>query len=59
MSVVKVEMRCGHPPIEMKRSEMVTPICPVCNERVVKCVTGATPRFTGSCTGPLVQKVQL
>ena len=57
--IVRIEMRCGHAPIEMKRGELKSaPICPECGERVVKCVTGATPRFTGSCTGPLVQKVQ-
>lgn len=53
-----ITMRCGHTPIEMKKDKMTTPICPECGERVVKSVTGATPRFTGTCTGPLVQKVQ-
>ena len=58
MSKVKVQMRCGHAEIEMPRDKIVAPQCPQCGERVVKHVIGATPRFTGSCTGPLVQKAQ-
>ena len=51
---IRVTFRCGHPPMELERDFKETPVCPVCQERVVKSVVGATPRFTGSCQGPLV-----
>lgn len=54
MSKVKITWRCGHG-IEVPRAEMpTTPVCQQCGERVVKQVTGATPTFTGTCSGPLV-----
>lgn len=53
---VRIEWRCGHS-VEVARAEMPSsPICQTCGERVVTRVTGATPKFTGSCTGPLVTK---
>lgn len=51
-----VIFRCGHPPVTLERAVKETPSCPQCGERIVKNVTGATPRITGACTGPLVQK---
>lgn len=51
-----VTFRCGHAAVEVGGDVKTPPTCPVCGERVVSRVTGATPRFTGACTGPLVQK---
>ena len=51
-----VTFKCGHR-MDLPRKVDETPRCPTCGERIVKSVTGATPRFTGSCSGPLVQKV--
>jgi uncharacterized paraquat-inducible protein A len=54
MSAVKIQWRCDHA-IEVPRAEMPTsPICPQCGERIVKQVSGATPKFKGTCSGPLV-----
>ena len=50
-----VVMKCGHK-VEMPREAKDAPICPQCNERRVVTVKGATPRFTGACSGPLVSK---
>ena len=56
MATITITWRCGHR-IEVARAEMPTvPICRECGERVVKQVTGATPTFKGSCSGPLVTK---
>jgi hypothetical protein len=54
MTKVRIQWRCDHA-IEVPRSEMPTsPICPQCGERIVKQVSGATPKFKGTCSGPLV-----
>jgi hypothetical protein len=56
MSTVKITWRCGHG-IEVSRSDVPSsPVCQQCGERVVKQVTGATPTFKGSCSGPLVSQ---
>jgi hypothetical protein len=55
MKTVRIVWRCEHA-IEVPRAEMPSsPICQQCGERVVKQVTGATPSFKGSCSGPLVK----
>jgi hypothetical protein len=55
MTKVTIQWRCGHR-IEVARADVPSsPVCQVCGERVVKQVTGATPSFTGACTGPLVK----
>lgn len=55
MSKVTITWRCGHR-IEVTRAEIPTiPTCQTCGERVVTRVSGATPSFKGSCTGPLVK----
>jgi len=51
-----VQFKCGHAAIEVKPDVADPPRCPDCGERVVSRVTGATPRFTGACRGPLVVK---
>lgn len=51
---MKIIFKCGHSK-ELPRDVQETPVCD-CGERVVKSVTGATPRFTGACKGPLVEK---
>lgn len=51
-----ITFKCGHKQ-DLKRDFDDVPRCQSCGERVVKSVTGATPRFTGSCSGPLVQQV--
>jgi hypothetical protein len=54
MNKVRIQWRCDHA-IDVPRSEMPTsPICPQCGERIVKQVIGATPKFKGTCSGPLV-----
>lgn len=45
---------CGHRK-ELPRDANEPPECS-CGERRVKNVSGATPRFSGACQGPLVQK---
>ena len=50
-----VTFRCGHPPVPVERDVKEAPRCPVCDERIVKTVTGATPRFSGTCQGPMVK----
>lgn len=54
---VTVKFRCGHT-LHVKREDIHTvgAGCPQCGERVIAHVIGATPRFSGACTGPLVQK---
>ena len=52
-----ITMRCGHPPIDLPRGTDKIPICPQCGERRVASVSNATPKFTGTCSGPLVEKV--
>lgn len=49
-----VIFKCGHKK-EIARDVTSAPICD-CGERIVKQVSGATPKFTGSCQGPLVQR---
>jgi hypothetical protein len=51
---MKVTFKCGHT-TSLERDVQEAPVCH-CGERIVKSVTGATPRFTGACTGPLVEK---
>lgn len=49
-----VTFRCGHTQT-YERDIKDAPRCPVCGERIVKNVIGATPRFSGTCQGPLVK----
>lgn len=51
---MKITFKCGHTK-EVPRDVKETPMCD-CGERIVKSVAGATPRFMGACTGPLVEK---
>lgn len=53
---MRVTFRCGHEAVTLERTVKDTPTCPQCGERRVKMVTGATPRITGACQGPLVTK---
>lgn len=50
-----VTMKCGCR-IEVPRDAKSAPLCETHGERIVQSVTGAKPRFTGTCTGPLVEK---
>lgn len=50
-----VVFKCGHK-VDVPREIQDAPVCPECGERIVKHVTNATPRFSGSCSGPLVSK---
>lgn len=50
-----VVFKCGHPAVTVERDVQTAPVCPVCGERIVRNVTGATPRFSGTCRGPLVE----
>lgn len=45
---------CGHRQ-DVPREVKTPPECH-CGERRIKHVSGATPRFTGACKGPLVQE---
>ena len=49
-----ITFKCGHR-IELPRDVKDAPVCH-CGERIVASVSGATPRFTGACSGPLVSK---
>lgn len=56
MSKVRIDFKCGHS-AEYARNEMPAAAqCAECGERRVIRVTGATPKFTGACSGPLVVK---
>jgi hypothetical protein len=50
-----VTFKCGHW-VKAERDIKESPCCPVCGERVIKNVIGATPRFSGTCQGPLVKE---
>lgn len=50
-----VTFKCGHT-ASVPKEASAAPQCQACGERVVARVTGATPRFTGACKGPLVEK---
>lgn len=47
--------KCGHR-TSVERDVKTAPQCEECGERIVARVEGATPRFTGACSGPLVTK---
>lgn len=51
-----VTWKCGHKGTVPAAVDQA-PQCPTCGERIITRVANATPRFTGACTGPLVQKV--
>lgn len=52
--MIRVTFQCGHE--QQVEDVTVAPVCNACgNERVVA-VKAPPPRFTGSCTGPLVVK---
>jgi len=46
-----IGFKCGHS-LTVKRDVSEAPKCPECGERIVARVTGAEPRFTGTCSGP-------
>ena len=48
-----ITFKCGHR-MELERDVKSAPVCKECGNRIVASVTGATPRFTGACSGPLV-----
>lgn len=48
-----VIFKCGHR-VGVERDVKTAPKCPECGERVIARVEGATPKFTGACSGPLV-----
>lgn len=50
-----VTFKCGHRQ-DVPSDVQAPPTCSACGERVVARVEKATPRFTGTCTGPLVSK---
>ena len=50
-----VTFKCGHVQ-KLPREAKDAPVCS-CGERVVTRVSDATPKFTGTCSGPLVEKV--
>ena len=54
---VTVRFKCGHA-VQLPREELqkAGAGCEQCGERVIAHVIGATPRFSGACSGPLVQK---
>jgi hypothetical protein len=48
-----VEFRCGHT-LDLPRNVAAAPVCP-CGERIVSRVSGAVPRFVGTCSGPYAE----
>lgn len=49
-----VIFKCGHRDTLERTAQSAQ--CKQCGERIVARVEGATPRFTGACSGPLVTK---
>lgn len=56
MSKVRIDFKCGHAQEYARNDVPVSAQCTACGERRVIRVTGATPKFTGACSGPLVVK---
>lgn len=54
MSAVTLTFKCGHADAYPRAELPTTASCKTCGERVVVRVTGATPKFKGACSGPLV-----
>jgi len=52
-----ITFRCGHT-LTLPRDVAAAPVC-ACGERVVSRVAGATPRFTGTCSGPFAETQDL
>lgn len=53
--MITLRFACGHA-VEMPNELTEQPICPQCNEHRIQSVQAPAPRFSGSCSGPYVQK---